>query len=94
MEQAVNKETTSQKPEKEQTPCSSTNQIYQNIQQNHQKKIWTIPFLLESPKCKNFQPPDLEIDFLIDSRAESNMINIATWIEIKPSRNNNHKNNK
>ena len=29
------------------------------------------PLLLESPKSKEFQPPDLEIDFLIDSGAES-----------------------
>ena len=29
------------------------------------------------------QPPDLEIDFLIDSGAESNIINIPTWNEIK-----------
>ena len=27
------------------------------------EKIWTIPFLLESPRNKEFQPPDLEIDF-------------------------------
>ena len=47
------------------------------------KKIWTIPFLLESPRNKEFQPPDLEIDFLIDSGAESNIINIPTWNEIK-----------
>ena len=47
------------------------------------KKNWTIPFLLESPRIKEFQPPDLEIDFLIDSRAESNIINIPTWNEIK-----------
>ena len=46
------------------------------------KKIWTIPFLLESPRNKEFQPPDLEIDFLIDSGAESNIINIPTWNDI------------
>ena len=74
----------SQQLEKEQTPCSSTNHIYQNIQKEPPKeKIWTIPFLLESPKSKNFQPPDLEIDFSIDSGAESNIINIPTWNEIK-----------
>ena len=39
--------------------------------------------LLESPKNKEFQPPDFEIDFLIDSGAESNIINIPTWNEIK-----------
>ena len=47
------------------------------------EKIWTIPFLLESPKSKEFQPPDLEIDFFIDSGAESNIINIPTWNETK-----------
>ena len=51
---------------------SSTNHLYQNIQKEKRKeKIWTIPFLLESPKCKEFQPPDPEIDFLIDSGAET-----------------------
>ena len=63
---------------------SSTNHIYQNIQkQQPREKIWTIPFLLESPKSKEFQPPDLEIDYLIDSGAESSIINIPTWNEIK-----------
>ena len=58
---------------------SSTNHIYQNIQKEQpSEKIWTIPILLESPKNKEFQPPDLEIDFLIDSGAESNIINIPT----------------
>ena len=63
---------------------SSTHHIYQNIQKEQpREKIWTIPFLLESPKSKELQPPDLEIDFFIDSRAESNIINIPTWNEIK-----------
>ena len=57
---------------------------YQNKQKEQpREKIWTIPFLLESPKNKEFQPPDLEIDFLIDSGAESNIINIPTWNEIR-----------
>ena len=43
----------------------------------------TIPFLLKSPKSKEFQPPDHEIDFVIDSGAESKIINIPTWNEIK-----------
>ena len=74
-------------PEKEQVPCSSTNHIYQNIPKEPPKeKIWTIPFLLKSPKSKEFQPPDLEIDFLIDSGAESNIISIPTWNEIKTLR--------
>ena len=32
-------------------------------------------------KNKNFQPPNLELDSLIDSGAESNIIMIPTWIE-------------
>ena len=76
--------TTNQPNEKEKTKCLNTIHIYQNIQKEQPKeKIWTIPFLLESPKSKEFQPPDLEIDFLIDSGAESNIINIPTWNEIK-----------
>ena len=63
---------------------SKANHIYQNIQKEQpREKICTIPFLLESPKSKDFQPLDLEIDFLIDSGAESNIINIPTWNEIK-----------
>ena len=63
---------------------SSTIHIYQIIQKEQPKeKIWTIPFLLESPKNKEFQPPDLEIDFLIVSGADSIIINIPTWNEIK-----------
>ena len=80
--QEVNKINTEISPNKEQS--STTNHIYQNIQKiQPREKIWTIPFLLESPKNKEFQPPGLEIDFLIDSGAESNMINIPTWNEIR-----------
>ena len=76
--------TTNQPNENEKTKCLNTNHIYQNIQKEQPKeKIWTIPFLLESPRSKEFQPPDLEIDFLFDSGAESNIINIPTWNEIK-----------
>ena len=42
------------------------------------KKIWTVPLLSENPKSKQLQTPDLKIDFLIDSGAESNIINIPT----------------
>ena len=42
-----------------------------------------MPNLLESPRSKEFQPPDLEIDFLIDSGAESNITINPTWNEIK-----------
>ena len=76
--------TTNQSNENNKTKCLNTNHIYQNIQKEQPKqKIWTIPFLLESPRSKEFQPPDLEIDFLIDSGAESNIINIPTWNEIR-----------
>ena len=83
--QKINEINTLTKPEKNQIPCSSTNHFYQNVQKETPKeKIWTIPFLLESQKSlKKFQPPDLEIDFLIYSKAESNIINIPTWNEIK-----------
>ena len=85
MTQETNEINTVNKPnENDKTKCLNTNHIYQNIQKEQPKeKIWTIPFLLESPKNKEFQPPDLEIDFLIDSGAESNIINIPTWNEIK-----------
>ena len=80
IEQGTNETTTLHEPEEERVPCSSTNHIYQNItKEPPKKKIWTILFLLESPKSKEYQPPDLEIDFLIDSVAESNIINIPTW---------------
>ena len=65
---------------------SKTKNVYQNttneIQRSKQKN-WPIPNLLESPKSKDFQSPDLEIDFLIDSGAESKIINIPTWTEIE-----------
>ena len=63
-----------------------TNTIYQNIPKeahSQKEKIWTISLLLERRKSKQLQTPDLEIDFLIDSGAESNIINILTWNEIK-----------
>ena len=77
----IEEEITEEKP----TECSSTNNIYQNISKNrsYKKNLWTIPLLLEIPKSKQLQRPDLEIDFLIDSGAESNVINIPTWNEIK-----------
>ena len=85
--QEVNEINTVIKPdEKNETQCSNTKLIYQNIQKEQSREnIWTIPFLLKSPrnKDKEFQPPDLEKDFLIDSGAESNLINIPTWNEIK-----------
>ena len=73
---------------KEEKPseCSSTNNIYQNIPTEphvQKEKIWTIPLLLESTKSKQVQTSDLEIDFLIDFAAESTIINIPTWNEIR-----------
>ena len=83
--QEVNGINTVIKPDKkDKTQCSNTKHIYQNIQQEQpREKIWIIPFLLESPRNKKFQPPDLEIDFLIDSGAESKIIKNPTWNEIK-----------
>ena len=81
--QEVNEINTVIKPEKDEVQGSSTNHNYQNIQKlQPREKIWTIPFLLESPKSKEFQPTDLQINFF-DSGAESNIINIPTWNEIK-----------
>ena len=80
--QEVHKIHTENSLDKDKVENLSTNHIYQNIQKEQpREKIWTIPFLLESPKNKEFQPPDLEI--LIDSGAESNIINIPTWNEIR-----------
>ena len=78
--QEVNEINTVIKPDKnDELQCSNTKHMYQNIQKQQPRiKIWTIPFLLESPRSKEFQPPDLEIDFLIDSGAELNIINIHT----------------
>ena len=83
--QEVNGINTGIKPDKkDETQCPNIKHIYQNIQKEQPtEKIWTIPFLLESPRNKEFQPPDLEIGFLIDSGAESNIINIPTWNKIK-----------
>ena len=84
VEQEVKRINTVIKPEKAEVQSSNTNHIYQNIQKEQpREKIWTIPFLLESPKSREFQPPELDIDFLKDSGAESNIISIPTWIEIK-----------
>ena len=82
--QEVNKINTVIQPDKDKVQSSTTNHKYQNIQKEQpREKFWTIPFLLESPKSKEFQPPDLEIDFLIDSGEESNIINIPTWNAIR-----------
>ena len=41
--------------EKDKTKGLNTNHIYQNIQKEQpREKIWTIPFLLESPRNKEF----------------------------------------
>ena len=67
--------------EREHTESSNTNNIYQNIPKEKQlqkEKLWTIPLLLESPKSKKLQIPDLEKELLIDSGAESNIKNFPT----------------
>ena len=48
-----------------------------------QRKILDNTISFRKSKKQKFQPPDLEIDFLIDSGAESNIINTPTWNEIK-----------
>ena len=52
------------------------NNIYQYIPKEPQvqkEKIWTIPLLLESPKSKQLQTPDLEKDFLTEFGAASKL---------------------
>ena len=39
--------------------------------------------MLERAKSKDFQQPDPEIDFLLDSGAESKIKKIPTWNEIQ-----------
>ena len=64
VEQEVNEINTVIKPEKDEVQSSSKNHNFQNMQKEQSReKTWTIPFLLQSPKSKQFQPPDLEIDF-------------------------------
>ena len=51
----------------------------QHVNYNHlKKKFRQFPLLLESPKSKHFQSPDLELDFLLDTRAELDIIVILT----------------
>ena len=71
------------RPVSNSTTNDKINNIYQNIPKEPQVQSEKIPLLLESPKSKQLQTPDLEIDFLIDSGAESNIINIPTRNEIK-----------
>ena len=60
--QEVNEINTVTKPdEKDKVQCSRTSHIYQNIQKEQpREKIWTIPFLLESPKNKDFNHQTLK----------------------------------
>ena len=59
--QEVNEINSVIKPDKkDETQCSNTKHFYQHIQKEQpREKIWTTPFLLESPRSKEFQPPDL-----------------------------------
>ena len=55
IEKTVNEVTTLHEPEKEQVQCYKTNHNYQIIPKRPPKeKIFTISFLLESPKSKEF----------------------------------------
>ena len=83
--QEVNEINTVIKPDKKKRSTMLKHDTYLSKHTKKQPitKIWTIPLHLGSPRSKKFQPPDLEIDFLIDSGAESNIVNIPTWNEIK-----------
>ena len=66
--------------EQELEGSSSTNNINQNTANKVQilkEKVWTL--ILKSPKSKDFQSPDLEINFLKDSGAESFIVSLTTW---------------
>ena len=66
-------EITEEKPTEFQAQITIT-KIYLK-KRNKQKKNLDNSILLESPKCKELQKPDLETDLLIDSGADSNIIN-------------------
>ena len=62
--QEVNKINTEISADKDKVQISTTNLIYQNIQKKQPgEKLWTIPFLLESPKTKNFKRQILKLIF-------------------------------
>ena len=54
--QELNETNTVIKPNRNNEKQCSNKKIYQNIQkkQPREKKFWTIPFLLESPKIEEF----------------------------------------
>ena len=58
----------------------------QQINYNYLKKEFGQSHFSQKVQNKDFQPPDLQIDFLIDSGAESKNINIPTWIKIQTSK--------
>ena len=54
--------------------------ILQGCTKSSQKNLWIIPFLLENSRNKSTLPSsDLEIDFLFDAGAETNIIIRDTW---------------
>ena len=62
---------------------NSLHQIRLQKSQPPKEKYLDSSLLLERPKSKNFQSSDLEIDFLIDSGAESNSLNFTAWNQIQ-----------
>ena len=63
---------------------TNMNILYQNTTPKtfSPRKKRTFPRRLESPKRKNIQSPELEIDFIIDPGAEPSIFNVLTWNEI------------
>ena len=86
IEKTVEEITEKKNPQNIQAQVTFTN-IYLK-KRNYQKKTWTIPLILKSPKCNELQTPDLEIEFVIDSEADPNIINIPTWNENNTLQNN------
>ena len=86
VEHEVSRINTVIKLEKDEVQSSSSNHIYQNIQEGQPREnVWTIPFLLEIPKSKELQPTDLEVDFLIDSQ-EQNQTLLTSLLGMKSKR--------
>ena len=53
--------------------------LSERAKRNKKRKNLDNSISFRKPKSKEIQPPDIEIDFLIDSGAESNFINVPKF---------------
>ena len=81
--QEVNKINTVNKPnENDKTKCLNTNHIYQNVQKEQpREKIRTIPFLLESPRNKEFIQIITNTDYFTKTPYFKPTFNITNYTE-------------